>query len=318
MSMAETRRGLLKKSSTAAGAALLGSLAGCSGGIGGGSSTTVTAASMQWTEAKLMGYLGYESLKANTDFEIEDEIALGGSMQCFQAVKSGEVDFYHLYTGGAYATIPPKHDERLTDPEEVYQIAKKEMREEHDLRYLQRANFNNTYALAVRPEWQEETGLETISDYAEYLNAGNTDHTVVLGPEFAERSDGWPGLAEAYGFSDALDDLNIRKIGANLTYQVVGEGEAEVGMVFSTNPKIKKFDLGVLDDDQNFFLPYNPAPLAHGATVDDHSEIKQPLNAPMRALDSEQKVIDLNARISLDGEDVQAVAKDFLESEGII
>ena len=315
--MPHSRREILERGGAAGGTAILGSLAGCTSFAGGGS-TTVTAASMQWAEAKLMGYLGYESLRANTDYEIEDEISLGGSQQCFQAVKNGEVDFYHLYTGGAYATIPPKHTEKPSSPEDAYEIAKEEMAEEHDLSYLERAQFNNTYAIALRSGFQEETGLETISDFAEYLSDGNTDLTVVLGPEFAERSDGWPGLAEEYGFADAAQDINIRKIGADLTYQILGEGEAEAGMVFTTNPKIRKYDLAVLEDDRNFFLPYNPASLVNSEKLSEVPEIEEPLNEPMRALDSEETVIELNARISLDGEDVQAVAQDFLESEGII
>lgn len=273
---------------------------------------------MQWTEAELMGYIGFESLKANTEAEAEDELALGGSMQCFQALKNGEVGFYHLYTGGAYATIPPKHDQIPSDPGEVYQQAKQEMQEEHNLRYLQRANFNNTYALAVRPDWQGETGVETISGLADYLNSGNTDITVVLGPEFAEREDGWPGVTDSYGFTDAATEVNVETIGANLTYQVLGESEADVGMVFTTNPKIQQFDLSVLEDDQDFFAPYNPAPLANPDAVPSGSAAEQALNAPMAALSSEDKVVELNARIALDGEDVQTVAVEFLESEGII
>jgi osmoprotectant transport system substrate-binding protein len=192
------------------------------------------------------------------------------------------------------------------------------MKEEHDLRYLQRANFNNTYALATRPGWQEDTGVETISDLAEHINSGNTDITVVLGPEFAEREDGWPGLIEAYGFADGAAELNIREIGANLTYQVLGESEADIGMVFTTNPQIQQYDLVVLEDDQNFFAPYNPAPLARPDDVASGSAIEDALNAPMEALSSEEQVIELNARIALDDEDVQDVAIDFLESEGII
>ncbi|QLC35607.1 glycine/betaine ABC transporter substrate-binding protein (plasmid) [Halarchaeum sp. CBA1220] len=284
----------------------------------GGTDTSITAASMQWTEAKLMGYLGFESLKANTEFDVTNELSLGGSMQCFQALKSGDIDFYHLYTAGAYATIPPKHDQTLKDPEQLYQRAKTELREEHDLAYLQRATFNNTYALAVRPDWQAQTGVETISEFAAYLDSGNTDLSVVLGPEFAERADGWPGLTEAYGFADAAEDLTIRKIGANLTYQVLGEGEADVGMVFTTNPKIEKYDLAVLEDDRQFFAPYNPAPLARVDVVEERPAVADALEAPMAALDSEETVIDLNSRISLEGADVQTVATEFLESEGII
>jgi len=315
--MTPTRRELLNKGSFAGSIAIIGSTAGCSS-LTGNDSNTITVASMQWTEAKLMGYLGYESLKANTDYSAEDEISLGGSQQCFQAVKNQEVDLYHLYTGGAYATIPPQHSGRPDSPAEAYETAKKDMTEEHGLTYLERAEFNNTYALALRPGFQEETGLSTISDFAEHLNNGNTDTSVVLGSEFAERSDGWPGLIEAYSFADAASDVNIRKISADLTYQVLGEGEADAGMVFTTNPKIQQYDLATLEDDRNFFLPYNPAALVNSETLSDAPEIETALNEPMNALDSEQKVIELNNRISNDGEEVQAVAQDFLESKGII
>jgi osmoprotectant transport system substrate-binding protein len=310
---------MIKAGAATVGTSVLGSLSGCTGIISGDSSGgSVTAASMQWTEAELMGYLGFESLKANTDLTVNDELSLGGSQQVFQAVKSGEVGFYHLYTGGAFLTIPPQHTEVPSDPKAVYETAKKEMEEEHGLRYLQRANFNNTYALAARPEWQEKTGLKNISEFAEYVSGGNTDFTVVLGPEFAERSDGWPGLVDAYGFADAAEKLNIQKIGADLTYQTMGEGEADVGMVFTTNPNIQKYDLQVLPDDQNFFPPYNPAPLVNGDVLDENPAIEEPLNEPMSALDEEQTVIDLNAQITIEGKEVQTVAQDFLKNEGII
>lgn len=317
--MNSTRRDFLKLGGAVATAGM-GATAGCTGTItgGGGTTATVIASSMQWTEAELMGYLGFESLKANTDFEIENELALGGSSQVFQAVKSGEVDFYHLYTGGALLTIPPKREEIPDSPKEVYEVAKKDMQDRHGLTYLQRADFNNTYALAARPQWQEKAGVENISQFAEYVSSGNTDFTVVLGPEFAQRDDGWPGMTKAYGFADAAGQLNIKEIGADLTYQTMGEGQADVGMVFTTNPQIKQYDLVVLPDDQNFFPPYNPAPLVNGETVDANPEIEEPLNAPMGALNDEKTVIDLNARIALQDEDVQAVAQDFLSSEGII
>lgn len=319
--MNTTRRDFLKLGGGAAATAGMGAAAGCTGvisGGGGGSVTAVIASSMQWTEAELMGYLGFETLKANSDFEVENELALGGSSQVFQALKSGEVDFYHLYTGGALLTIPPKHEEVPSSPQRVYEIAKKDMQEQHGLSYLQRANFNNTYALAARPQWQQKTGVKNISDFAKHVSSGNTDFTVVLGPEFAQRSDGWPGMTKAYGFESAAGQLNIKKIGADLTYQTMGKGQADVGMVFTTNPQIKKYNLAVLPDDQNFFAPYNPAPLVNGGIVDDNPAIKEPLNAPMKALNDEQRVIDLNAKIAIDGKDVQTVAQNFLKSEGII
>ncbi|MFC7009263.1 glycine betaine ABC transporter substrate-binding protein [Halalkalicoccus salilacus] len=239
-------------------------LGGCADALRGDS---VDAASMQWSEARLLGYMGYEVLNSNTDLEVNDEIGLGGARQCFEAVSNGEVDFYHLYTGGAWATIPPQHDEIISDPDELYERIREEMEAEHGLQYLRPASYNNTYGIGANPQWAEETGIETISGLAEHVIQGNTDLTVVLGPEFQERSDGWPGLVKHYGFEEEVNELDTRSVSADLTYEIIGQGESEIGMVFTTNPNIEQFDLVVLEDDEEFFLPYNPAPLVNGESL---------------------------------------------------
>lgn len=306
------RESLLRGGAAVGGAVALG---GCADALRGDS---ITAASMQWSEARLLGYMGYEVIDSNTDLEVNDEIGLGGARQCFEAVSNDEVDFYHLYTGGAWATIPPQHDEIIADPDELYERVSEEMESEHGLQYLQPAPYNNTYGIGANPQWVEQTGIETISGLAEYITSGNTDLTVVLGPEFQERSDGWPGLIEHYGFEEAVDELDTRSVSADLTYEIIGEGEAEIGMVFTTNPNIEQFDLTVLEDDEDFFLPYNPAPLVNGDTLEEYPEIEDELNAVSNSLTSEEQVIELNVRIAIEGEDAQSVAREYLSENGLI
>lgn len=309
--MGTTRREALRVGAVSTGVGLAG-LAGCVGGSNG-----VAVASMKWSEARLMGYLSYEMLTENTDYSIEDEIGLGGSRQCFEAVRNSEVDFYHLYTGGAWSEIPPQREELIGDPEELHRRAKEDMEGEHDLAYLEPAGFNNTYAIGTSPNWADETGIETLSEFAEYVNNGNTDVSIVLGPEFQERSDGWPGLIEHYGFEDAASEADITSIQADLTYEVLGENEADIGMVFSTNPNIEQFDLTVLEDDEDFFLPYNPAPLVNGDTADEY-DIEEPLNEVSQSLTSEEEIMELNVRIDIEGEDAQDVAREYLEENDLI
>lgn len=316
--MVSTRRAFLREGSGTLAALGLSSLSGCVGVIGGGDGKKIKAASMTWAEARLLGYMAYEILREKTDLTVIDDMALGGSMQCFEAVKHGEVDFYHLYTGGAWTTIPPKHDHVPKDPKTLYKKVKKEMKSRHDLRYLQRGLYDDTYALAARPKWANRTGIETISDFADYISEGHTDFTVVLGTEFAERPDGWPGMAKAYGFDDARDELTTKKVGASLTYQVLGHGKADVGMVYTTNPQIKKYDLQVLEDDRNFFPPYNPAPLVNGKTVRKYPQIVEPLNSVMRTLKSTEQILKLNAKVAIEGKEAQTVAQNYLGREGLI
>lgn len=296
----------------AAGAGIVGTLAGCMGG-----SSSVKVGSKQFTEQELLGYMALESLKANTELSTKDEVGLGGSTTNFKAVKEGQIDVYWEYTGTMWATLPPSHDEVITDPEKLYAKLDENWDKEHGLELLERAPFNNTYVLTANPTWQEETGVSTISEFAEYVTSGNTDVTVAMNAEFQSRSDGWPGLAKHYGFDEVRKDLNVKNIGSGLTYQVVGEGEADIGMGFNTNPKILKFDLAVLTDDEGFFPVYNPAPLVNQKTLDSNTAMKSALNAIGPAL-STDKIRDLNRQVSIEGKDAQSVAKKFLKNADII
>ncbi|MFC7228609.1 glycine/betaine ABC transporter substrate-binding protein [Salinirubellus salinus] len=316
MTVKHTRRQVLKRGAVAGGAVGLTSLAGCSSFLGGGG-TAVKVGSKQFTEQELLGHMAYEALDANADVEVVNEVGLGGTTTNFRAVKSDEIDLYWEYTGTAWATLPPKHDEVITDPQQIYQKVDEEVQSEHSLDFLQRAPFNNTYVLTANPDWVEQTGVETLSGFAEYVNGGNTDFTVVLNAEFENRADGWPGVAKHYGFDGALSDIQVTNVDSGLTYQTVGQGDAQVGVGFNTNPKIVRFDLTVLEDDEQFFPVYNPAPLVNQDALESAPSIEEPLNAIGPTLSTE-KIRSLNKQVSIDGGDPQKTAREFLSNEGLI
>jgi len=283
--------------------------------MGGGNAVTV--GSKQFTEQELLGHMTVEALTQNTDATINSKVALGGTVTNFEALRNGDISLYWEYTGTAWATLPPKHSEVITDPKKIYQNVADEFASEHDIELLDRAPFNNTYVLCANPDWASETGVKTLSDFANYVKDGNTDFTLVMDAEFAERDDGWPGLTEHYGFADVAGDLNIKNVGPSLGYQIAGKGEAAVTMGFNTNPQIIKYDLEVLDDDERFFPVYNPAPLVRSEALEATPAVEGPLNDMAGALDTET-IRNLNKRVSIDGEDSEAVAEEFLKSEGII
>lgn len=312
--MGQTRRDLLRLGGAAAATVGAGATAGCVGALG--ATDGVKVSSMRFTEDVVLGYMALESLRANTDLTVLDETGLGGSAMNFRAVDNGEVDLFWFYSGGAWATIPPKKERVISDAEKLYEAVREKFRKHYGISYLNRAPYNNTYAIIANPEWVERTGVETLSGFAKYVDGADADLTGVMGPEFQQRADGWPGLARAYGFEDVRSELNIRNVGPSLTYQIVGTGEAHFGMGFSTNPKIAKYDLVTLEDDEGFFPIYNPAPTVSDA-IEDHPSMRGPLNAIGPTLDT-QKILRLNHRVSLQGEDARDVAREHLRSEGLI
>lgn len=311
------RRSVLKSGAAIAGTGLVGSLAGCTGILGGGGVDSVAVGSKQFTEQQILGTMSVQGLEANTDATIEDQTELGGTVTNFEALKAGDIDHYWEYTGTAWATLPPKHDEVITDPDELYEKVAAEFSDEYGIELLKRGSFNNTYVLVARKEWVADTGVETLSDFASYVQSGNTDFTMVMDAEFAERSDGWPGLVDHYGFADAASAVDIQHVGPALGYQIVGQEEADVGMGFNTNPKIIKWDLEVLDDDQGFFPVYNPAPMVRGEVLEGGDGIADPLNSIASELDTET-IRRLNKRVAIDGDKTGDVVEGFLTDIGVL
>jgi osmoprotectant transport system substrate-binding protein len=312
-----SRREFLKLGGATAGAAGIGSMAGCTSAFGAVAGNSAAVSSARFTESVVLSYLTIESLKANTDLAVVDETAIGGTTLNLRAVANGETDLFWLYTGGGWLTIPPKKERVIPDAERLYEAVEEKMAKHHNIDYLNRAPFNNTYAIAVTSEWSEETGVTTLSEFASYVKENGSSMSGVLGPEFLNRPDGWPGMVEAYGFQQAASNLELRSISAALCYQIVAQTDADFGMVFTTNPKIKKYDLTPLEDDQNFFPIYNPAPAVNMASLDAMPSMREPLNAIGPTLNTE-KIRRLNERVALGGEDAQAVARDYLQSEGLI
>jgi osmoprotectant transport system substrate-binding protein len=313
-----SRRDLLRGTGAIAGSTSIITLSGCTS-LTGGSSNSVTVSSKRFAEQEILGYMAIEALNAKDSVSANDETGLGGTLQNFQAIDNQQVDLYWEYTGTAWYTIPPEHEETINDPEELYEQVKQEFREEHNLRFLDRAPLNNAFVLMANPDWVEETGVRSLTDFAEYVNAGNTDFDLALTAEFLDRSDGWEGVANHYGFSEQLGAIesNINQVGIGLSYQIVGQNEAQVGLGFNTNPNIPRYDLAVLDDDQAFFPVYNPAPLVHSDTLEASPGIEEALNPIVPDLTT-AKIRELNKRVSIDEEDAQDVANDYLSSNDLI
>ncbi|KTG11496.1 glycine/betaine ABC transporter substrate-binding protein [Haloprofundus marisrubri] len=288
-------------------------------GVLGGSSSEIQVSSKRFAEQKILGYTAIEALKQNSELNPVDETGLGGSMQNFKALSSGEVDAYWEYTGTAWYTEPPKHEKTIDDPKKLYQKVKQEFKQQHGLIFLNRAPFNNTFVLMANPDWVEETGVESISDLAEYINSGNTDFRMAFTAEFLGRADGWKGVAKTYNFEKALEKLkpNIKQVGIGLTYQIVGKGDADVGLGFNTNPNIPKYDLVVLQDDKSHFPVYNPAPLVSQKVLDENPAVKQTLN-PIGPKIGTDQIRKLNKNVSIDNMEPRKVAQNFLKEEGLI
>lgn len=270
----------------------------------------ITVGAKDFTEQYIVGHMQAILLQEN-GFDVDLKMGTGSTITR-NALVSGQIDLYPEYTGTYWLTYG-KHEEVINDPEELYSKVKKEDLEENGIVWLERSTINNTYAIALTRKQVEETGIETLSELAEYVNQ---NHNLVwaIDHEFSERADGLPGLAEHYGMEIAEDNIKIMEIG--LTHEAIDRGQADITMVFATDGKIKKFDLVVLEDDKQFFPVYNLCVTIREEVVNQYPEIEEILK-PITELTNEA-ITELNYQVDAVGLPERLVARNYLAENGYL
>ncbi|MDX1628105.1 MAG: ABC transporter permease/substrate-binding protein [Fulvivirga sp.] len=129
--------------------------------------------------------------------------------------------------------------------------------------------------------------------------------------EFIERGDGYRGLAETYAL-----DLKVNEMEIGLMYDAVKNESVDVISGFSTDGRIKAFDLISLEDDKNYFPPYHAAPLVRTAVLQQHPEIKNALNRLADQISSEE-MAHMNNRVDQAHKDIEVVAREFLSGKDL-
>ena len=261
----------------------------------------VRVGNKDFTEQEILCYMTAHAIESNTNIEVVNECNLGGAQVVFSALTNDNIDLYIDYAGTDYTDIL-KH-QPISDTEKVYQTIKKEMKEKYNVEVLDQMAFNNTYALAVTKETAKKYNLKTISDLK------NVSRNLTIAPtlEFINREDGLPGLEKEYGlvFKDTIG------IDGSPRYTALINGDAQVIDAFTTDGLLKKFDLVVLEDDKNFFPPYNAIPLIREETLEKYPEIKEVLNNLGTYL-TDEVMQNLNYQVDELGKSPEKVATDFL------
>lgn len=298
-----------------------GTADGTSGSSSDGS-LSVVVSSKGYTEQLNLGYLAYELLASETSASLVDETGFGGNAAHAEAYQSGEIHAYYDYMGSLWASHPPEHDEAsFQTPDEQYDALKAEMEAEHPIRILNRANWQNTWAVFVREQAIEGTGIETISELAAHVNSGNYGIKPAFGNGFRARSDGLDALFDYYGFdaeqvarweseNEFLEAASAQAVGT-----AVDEAYADLGFGYSTSAWLTDVDdIVILEDDRNFWPFFHPVGVVHEDVATD--AVVSALNAMPDAIPDAGTMQELNSRANEVGSQ-QAVA-DHLRANGFI
>jgi osmoprotectant transport system permease protein len=102
-----------------------------------------------------------------------------------------------------------------------------------------------------------------------------------------------------------------------LAYEALSQGHIDVTDAYTTDGKLERYRLVVLQDDRAFFPPYQAAPVVRGEVLRRHPEVGRVLRLLAGSL-SDADMQRLNFRVEERKEAFAAVAADFLASRGLV
>lgn len=269
--------------------------------------SVVRIGSKRFSEQFILGEMVAQVIEDRTKLRVERLFNLGGTMINHEALKRGEIDMYPEYTGTALTAIMEM--ETVNDPNEAYDIVRREYLKRFDLEWHEPFGFNNAYSITVRAEDARKNGWQKISDLkkvAHSLEAGWT-------AEFSERPDGYAGLRKAYG----LEFGGVRDLDPAIMYQAIASGQVDVICAYTTDGRIPAYHLQPLIDDEHFFPPYDAALVVRAAVLKAHPELRGALSQLGGILDN-KTMQRLNYLVDEKQRPSREVARELLESRGLI
>jgi len=233
------------------------------------------------------------------------------------AMINKQVDMTWEYTGTSLIIF--NHINKRMSPEESYNTVK-QLDAKLGLVWLKPADMNNTYAFAMQRKRAEAENINTMSEMVakiEHIRKTDPDNNWMLGLdlEFAGRSDGMKPLQQAYQME--LDRPQIRQMDPGLVYNAIRDGFVDAGLVYATDGRVKGFDLKVLKDDKGFFPSYAVTPVVRKDTLAANPGLEEALNTLSGLLDNEA-ITTLNAKVDIEHQTPQQVARDFLHEKGLL
>lgn len=233
------------------------------------------------------------------------------------AMINKQIDMTWEYTGTSLIIF--NHINKPMSSQDAYNTVK-QLDAKLGLVWLNPAPMNNTYAFAMQRSRAEKEGITTMSQMVaklEQVRKTDPDKNwrLALDLEFAGRSDGMKPLQEAYNMP--LDRPQIRQMDPGLVYNAVRDGFVDAGLVYTTDGRVKGFDLKVLEDDKHFFPSYNVTPVVRKDVLESHPGLEDALNQ-LTPLLTNEAITEMNKRVDIDHQSPQQVAREFLNSKHML
>jgi len=228
------------------------------------------------------------------------------------AMEAGVLDLYWEYT--TTARIFYHKQSALYDPDEAYrEVARTDL--EKGIVWLPKSTFNSSWALLMRKDISEQLHIYSISDLARYVRNQNPRMKFATNDEYLKREDGLERLKQIYEFTLSPDQ--VVAIESDLLPQAVKDGRVDVVVGMASDPRIKKNQLVILQDDRKVFPPYEAAPVVLKSTLDRYPDIREAMEQ-LTAHITDETMLELMYQVDILQKDITKTARDFLIAHGLI
>lgn len=256
-----------------------------------------------FTENILLAEILSLLLEEKYNFKIIRKFNMGGTKLVFDSLKNGHIDIYPEYTGTGYTMLLKRSGE--TNPKKTYLIVKAEFLKKFQMVWSLPLGFENTYILAARkedPRFQKFRSISQLKGHIDSFHLG-------VGHEFMERKDGFLNFSKKYQLHFPKDQ--VVTMNPALMYSALHNKKVDMIMAYSTDGRIKAFNLKTLKDDKSFFPSYEAAYLTRLNVLKTWPEIQAAFSDLENNI-SEKEIISLNNQVDQLDYGLPQTARNFL------
>lgn len=273
---------------------------------GAASKPAITIGSKNFDEQLILGNIYADALKA-AGFKIKTQLNIGSEVVAYKTLRQGEIDAYPEYTGTALTILfkvpVPKAPK---EKQEIYNQVKQRVAEKQ-ITALPPTPFENSFRLALSSKKAKELGNpKNTSD----LKGKEKDLKISGFPECNKRIDCLLGIQKTYGLKFGGFVASEEK------YDVIENGSADVIFGFTTDGELTTGKYVKLEDDKTFFPPYNVSLLMRNDAFKELGPEGQKVIEQVQKPLTEKVMQELNSRVSLDKQEPEKVAADYLREAG--
>jgi osmoprotectant transport system substrate-binding protein len=268
--------------------------------------TIVVGVSGDFAENQLVAEM-YAQVLEDAGYSVQRELDLHSRESSQNALESGRIDLKPEYLSSLLVFVDP-NAQASDEPAAVARQLGALLRS-RGVTVLTPSSAQDTNQFVASAETAERFNLTSMSSLAAV--AGQL--TIGAPPECAQRAFCLPGLERVYGI--VFNDFQPLDVGGPQTIAALLNDDVQIGLMFSTDPRIRENGFVPLVDDRHLQDAENITPVIRSDKL--NQEIRGLLDAVSAGLTSDT-LTELVGQVVIDGQEVSTVAGGFLIANGLL